>query len=305
MRVLIATDKPFATIAVNQMRTVLEAADLELVLLEKYDNKQQLLDAVKDVDAIILRSDIIDAEVLKAAKKVKVVIRAGAGYDNIDVAAATEQGVVVMNTPGQNANAVAELVFGLLVFMARNKFDGSAGTELKDKSLGLHAYGNVSRNVARIAKGFGMHVFAFDPFLPAEKILEDGVTPVDTVQELYQRCQYISLHIPATPQTNRSIGFDLLSLMPKNATLINTARKEVIDEEGLLKIMESRSEFVYISDVIPSKVNLFEEHYPHRHFFTPKKLGAQTNEANVNAGIAAAKQAVDFLLHGVDKCRVN
>ncbi|MEG1585849.1 MAG: 3-phosphoglycerate dehydrogenase [Bacteroidales bacterium] len=305
MKVLIATEKPFAPIAITRMREVLEGAGVEVVLLEKYKEKEELLDAVKDVDGIIIRSDIIDEEVMDAAPELKLVVRAGAGYDNVDLKAASEKGIVVMNTPGQNANAVAELVFGMLLLMARKNFDGSAGTELKDKTLGLHAYGNVSRNVARIAKGFGMKVFAFDPFLSASDIEAEGVTPVATIEDLYKQCQYVSLHIPATPQTIHSINYDLLSYMPKGATLINTARKEVIDEEGLLKLMSERPDFVYVSDIRPAKADVFIADFPDRVFFTPKKMGAQTNEANINAGIAAARQSVAFLEQGIDKFRVN
>jgi D-3-phosphoglycerate dehydrogenase len=243
--------------------------------------------------------------VINAAPQLKLVVRAGAGYDNIDLKAASAKGVVAMNTPGQNANAVAELVFGMLVLMARNNFDGSTGTELKGKTLGLHAYGNVSRNVARIAKGFGMSVLAYDPFLTAEQIASEGVTPVATVEELYKQSQYVSLHIPATPQTIKSINYDLLSLMPKGATLINTARKEVIDEDGLIKLMDERPDFRYVADIRPSQADIFTSKFAERIFFTPKKMGAQTKEANMNAGIAAAKQSVAFLKDGIDKFRVN
>lgn len=305
MKVLIATEKPFAAAAIAQMRNVLEEAGLELALLEKYQDKKDLLAAVKDADAIIVRSDIIDEEVFAAAPDLKLVVRAGAGYDNIDLKAATRKNVVVMNTPGQNANAVAELVFGMLVLMARNHYDGSVGTELHGKTLGLHAYGNVSRNVARIAKGFGMHVLAYDPFLSAEQIAAEGVEPVNTLEDLYKRSQYVSLHIPATPETIHSINYDLLSLMPKGATLINTARKEIINEPDIEKIMKERPDFVYISDIMPSNGAALLELFEDRVFFTPKKMGAQTKEANVNAGIAATHQSVDFLKNGKDRFRVN
>ena len=283
MKILIATEKPFAAVAVTDMRKVIEDAGVELLLLEKYQQKQELLDAVKGVDGLIIRSDIVDSDVIEAADSLKIIVRAGAGYDNIDLKAASSKGVVVMNTPGQNANAVAEMVFGMLVMMARNRFDGSSGTELKDKTIGLHAYGNVSRNVARIAKGFGMKVYAYDPFLTAQQIEAEGVIPVSSVEELYKVCQYVSLHIPATPQTVRSINYDLLSLMPKGATLINTARKEVIDEEGIAKMMENRPDFLYVSDIVPANAEMLKEKYPQRIFFTPKKMGAQTKEANSNA----------------------
>ena len=305
MKVLIATEKPFASTAVAMMKEILEDAGIQVLMLEKYQTKQELLDAVKNVDGIIIRSDIIDKEVIDNAPDLKLIVRAGAGYDNIDLKAAAEKGIVAMNTPGQNANAVAEMVFGLMVLMARNGYNGSAGTELKDKSLGLHAYGNVSRNVARIAKGFGMKVYAYDPYLTKEQIEAEGVIPVSTVEDLYKQSQYVSLHIPATPQTIKSINYELLSLMPKGATLINTARKEVIDEAGLMKIMEERPDFTYISDVRPANVEELEEKFPERVFFTPKKMGAQTKEANVNAGLAAAKQSVDFLKNGVTKFKVN
>ena len=305
MKILIATEKPFAAAAVAQMRKVIEDAGIELALLEKYTDKSNLLSAVKDVDGIIIRSDIIDREVMDAAPNLKLIVRAGAGYDNIDLKAATEKGVVAMNTPGQNANAVAELVFGMLVMKARNHYDGTTGTELKGKTLGLHAYGNVSRNVARIAKGFGMNVFAYDPFLTADKIEAEGVTAVEKVEDLYKNCHYVSLHIPATPQTIHSINHDLLALMPQNATLINTARKEVIDEDGLLKLMGERADFNYVADIRPAKADEFLAKYNNRVFFTPKKMGAQTKEANMNAGIAAAHQSVDFLIKGVDRFRVN
>lgn len=305
MKVLIATEKPFASAAIAQMREVLEGAGMEVALLEKYQTKEELLAAVKDVDGIIIRSDIVDQEVIEAAPELKLIVRAGAGYDNIDLNAATQKGIVAMNTPGQNANAVAELVFGMLVLMARNNYDGSVGTELKGKTLGLHAYGNVSRNVARIAKGFGMTVLAYDPFLSADQIKAEGVQPVESVEELYDKSQYVSLHIPATPATIHSINYDLLSRMPKGATLINTARKEVIDEDGMLKLMGERPDFTYVSDIRPGKADEFITRFQDRIFFTPKKMGAQTKEANVNAGIAAAHQSVDFLKNGNDKFRVN
>lgn len=305
MKVLIATEKPFASAAVQQMQCVLEEGGLEVALLEKYQDKKELQQAVKDADAIIVRSDIIDENVMDAAPNLKLVVRAGAGYDNIDLKAATQKGVVVMNTPGQNANAVAELVFGMLVLMARNHYDGSVGTELKGKTLGLHAYGNVSRNVARIAKGFGMHVLAYDPFLSADMINAEGVEAVKTLDELYKRSQYVSLHIPATPETIHSINYDLLSLMPKGATLINTARKEIIDEAGLQKLLEERPDFNYISDILPGNAAELTEQFKKQTFFTPKKMGAQTKEANMNAGIAAAHQSVDYLKNGKDRFRVN
>ena len=305
MKILIATEKPFAAAAVAAMEQIITAAGIEVVKLEKYTEKKQLLDAVADADGIIIRSDIVDTEVLDAAKNLKIVVRAGAGYDNIDLAAATTHNVVAMNTPGQNANAVAELVFGMLLFQCRNQFSGAAGTELKGKTLGLHAFGNVARNVARVAQGFGMDVYAYDPFLTKEQIESAGVKAVASIPELYSTCQYVSLHCPATKETIGSINYDLLKTMPKNATLVNTARKEVVDEAGLLKLMEERSDFKYIADVKPATADDFVAKFGTRVFFTPKKSGAQTAEANSNAGIAAAKQSVGFLKEGIDKFRVN
>ena len=306
MKVLVATEKPFAAIAVEGIKKELDNAGIEMVLLEKYTDKKQLLDSVKDVECIIIRSDIIDKEILEEAKNLKIVVRAGAGYDNVDLEAATAKGVCVMNTPGQNSNAVAELVFGMAVMMARNLYNGTSGTELKGKKLGIHAFGQVGRNVARIAKGFGMDVYAYDPYCPVSVMEEAGVIPVtENVDKLYSSCQYISLHIPATSETKKSINYDLLKKMPKGAVLINTARKEVIDEDELVKIMEDRSDFKYVADIAPSNAAEFAEKFPGRYFFTPKKMGAQTAEANINAGIAAAKQSVGFLKEGIDKFRVN
>ena len=305
-KILVATEKPFAAIAVDGIRKVVEEdGGDQLVLLEKYTDKAQLLDAVKDVDAIIIRSDKVDAEVLDAAKQLKIVVRAGAGYDNVDLESATAHKVCVMNTPGQNSNAVAELAFGMMVMAARNFYNGTSGWELKGKKLGIHAYGNVGRNVARIAKGFGMEIYAYDAFCPKEVITNDWVKAVDSPEELYKTCQIVSLHIPATAETKGSIGYDLVSLMPKNGLLVNTARKEVIDEAGLLKIMEERADLKYVTDIMPVAHADFSERLAGRYFSTPKKMGAQTAEANINAGIAAAKQIEDFLKNGVEKFRVN
>lgn len=304
-KVLVATDKPFAAIAVKGIREVVEGAGYELALLEKYTDKAQLLDAVKDANAVIIRSDIIDAPVLDAAKELKIVVRAGAGYDNVDLAAATAHNVCVMNTPGQNSNAVAELVFGMLVYAVRNFYNGTSGTELMGKKLGILAYGNVGRNVARVAKGFGMDVYAYDAFCPAEVIEKDGVKAVASTAELFKTCQIVSLHIPATAETKGSINFELMNSMPKGAIVINTARKEVIDEAGLAKMMEERPDFKYITDIKPAIDADLAAKYPERYFSTPKKMGAQTAEANINAGIAAAKQIVDFLENGNEKFRVN
>ena len=304
-KVLIATDKPFAAVAVKGIREIIEAAGFELALLEKYTEKAQLLDAVKDVDAIIIRSDIIDAEVLDAAKNLKIVVRAGAGYDNVDLDAATAHNVCVMNTPGQNANAVAELVFGMLLYSIRNRYNGTSGTELLTKKLGILAYGNVGRNVARIAKGFGMKVYAYDAFCPAAIIENDGVKALGSTEELFEKCQIISLHIPATAETKNSINFELMNKMPKGAIVVNTARKEVIDEAGLVKMFEERPDFVYLSDIKPSNDAELTEKYADRYFGTPKKMGAQTSEANVNAGLAAANQMVDYVVNGNCKYKVN
>ena len=304
-KVLVATDKPFAAIAVKGIREVVEGAGYELALLEKYTDKAQLLDAVKDANAVIIRSDIIDAPVLDAAKELKIVVRAGAGYDNVDLAAATAHNVCVMNTPGQKSNAVAELVFGMLVYAVRNFYNGTSGTELMGKKLGILAYGNVGRNVARIATGFGMDVYAYDAFCPAEVIEKAGVKAVASTADLFKACQIVSLHIPATAKTKGSINFELMNSMPKGAIVVNTARKEVIDEAGLAKMLEERPDFKYITDIKPAIDADLAAKYPDRYFGTPKKMGAQTAEANINAGIAAAKQIVDFLQNGNEKFRVN
>lgn len=305
MKVLVATDKPFAKVAVDGIRQEIEGAGYELALLEKYTEKAQLLEAVKDADAVIIRSDIIDNEVLDAAKQLKIVVRAGAGYDNVDLAAATAHKVVVMNTPGQNSNAVAELVFGLLVFAVRNFYNGKAGTELKGKKLGILAFGNVGRNVARIAAGFGMDIYAYDAFCPKEAIEAAGVHAVDSTEALFDACDIVSLHIPATPETKNSINYDLVNRLPKGGILINTARKEVIDEAGLMKLMEEREDLKYVSDIAPDAAEAFAAKFAGRYFATPKKMGAQTAEANINAGIAAAKQIVGFLRDGITKFQVN
>jgi D-3-phosphoglycerate dehydrogenase / 2-oxoglutarate reductase len=305
MKVLVATDKPFAKVAIDGIKKVVVEAGFELALLEKYTEKQQLLDAVVDADAIIIRSDIVDADVIKAAKQLKIVVRAGAGYDNVDLDAATANNICVMNTPGQNANAVAELALGMMVYAVRNFYNGSSGTELLGKKLGIHAYGNVGRNVARIAKGFGMEIFAYDAFCPTHVIEQDGVVALQSAEELYKTCQFISLHIPATAETKNSINYELLSNMPKGGMLINTARKEVINEAELIKLMEDRTDFKYLTDIPPSHHDEFTSHFPGRYFSTPKKMGAQTAEANINAGIAAAEQIVNFIKNGNDKFRVN
>ena len=292
MKVLVATEKPFAAVAVDGIRQVIDEAGYELVLLEKYASKQELLNAVADVDAIIIRSDIVDQEVLDAANNLKIVVRAGAGYDNIDLVAS-------------KAKAVAELVFGMTVMAVRNMYNGTSGTELKGKTIGIHAFGQVGRNVARIAKGFEMEVSALDPYCPDEAISAAGVTPVHSVEELYSKNQFVSLHIPATAETKKSVGYDLVKLMPKNGVLINTARKEVIDEEGLAKAMEERPDIKYVADIKPDSAEELKARFGDRVFFTPKKMGAQTAEANINAGIAAAHQVVAFLRDGINRFQVN
>ena len=304
-KVLVATEKPFAPKAIQDIKAVLDNAGYELILLEKYTEKSELLNAVADVDAIIIRSDKIDKEVIDAANNLKIVVRAGAGYDNVDLEAATAKGVCVMNTPGQNSNAVAELAIGMMIYQAHGQFNGKAGTEIKGKTIGIHAYGNVGKIVAHIAKGFGMEVFAFDPFIADEEIEKDGVTVVKSQEELYSNCKYVSLHIPANEKTKKSINFDLLSKMPEGATVVNTARKEVIDEDGLIKMFNERADFNYISDIAPDNKEEIESSFPGKFYFTPKKMGAQTAEANINAGIAAATQIIGFIEKGDIPCKVN
>ncbi len=304
MKILVATEKPFAAVAVDGIRKEVEAAGHELVLLEK-GTKDDFIKAVADVEGLIVRSDIVDTTILDAAKSLKVIVRAGAGVDSIDLEAAKQRGVCVMNTPGQNSNAVAELVFGMLVMLIRNNFNGKAGTELKGKTLGIHAYGQVGRNVARIAKGFGMEVSALDPFVTDEAMQADGIRPVHSVEELYSNNQYVSLHIPATAETKKSIGERLIDLLPENGVVINTARKEIIDEPSLVEALRKRTDVRYIADVKPDIADDIKAEFADRVFFTPKKMGAQTAEANINAGIAAAKQVVAFLKDGWNKYQVN
>lgn len=304
MKILVATEKPFAAAAVEGIKKVAQEEGHEIVLLEKYQEKQQLLDAVADVDAMIVRSDKVDKEVLDAAKNLKIVVRAGAGYDSIDTAYAKEKGVVVENTPGQNSNAVAELVFGLLVFTVRNFFNGKSGSELKGKKLGILAFGNVGRNVARIAKGFDMDIYAYDEYCPKDVIEQSGVHAVDSRDDLFKTCDVVSLHIPATPETKNSINYDVVNQMKKGGILLNTARKEVIDEEGLLKLLAEREDLKYITDIKSDADETFKK-FEGRYFSTPKKMGAQTAEANINAGIAAAKQIGAFFKDGCTKFQVN
>lgn len=305
MKVLLATEKPFAAKAVDGIRQVVTEAGYTLEILEKYTDRAQLLEAVADADALIVRSDIVDAELIKNAPKLKIVVRAGAGYDNIDLVATKDRGIVVENTPGQNANAVAELVFGMLLMMVRNMFNGTSGTELKDKRLGIHAFGQVGRRVANIAKGFGMQVSALDPYCPDEVMVEAGVTPVHSVEELYKTNDIVSLHIPATAETRGSVGARLLALMPKGGVLVNTARKEVINEAELAEVLAERPDLRYVADIKPDIAGELSDKFGERVFFTPKKMGAQTAEANINAGIAAARQVVGYLRDGVSKYRVN
>ena len=306
MKVLVATEKPFAKAAVNGIREIVEKNGHELALLEKYTDASQLLEAVADADALIVRSDKVTAAVVEAAKKLKIVVRAGAGYDNLDLAACTAHNVVAMNTPGQNSNAVAELAIGLMIYMSRNQFTPGTGRELKGKTVGIHAYGNVGRLVAMIAKnGFGMNVIAFDPFVPAEKMAADGVKAVATIEELYANSDFLSLHIPATEQTKNSIGYKLVSSMPKGACLVNTARKEVINEDELIKVLAEREDLKYVTDIAAVRMDEMKEKFGARVFATPKKQGAETAEANINAGLAAASQICDFFATGNRKFQVN
>ena len=306
MKVLIATEKPFAKTAVEGIESILKEANYEVVRLEKYADKSELLAAVADVDALIIRSDKVTAEVIEAAKQLKIVVRAGAGFDNVDLAAATAHNVVVMNTPGQNSNAVAELALGMMVFMARNQFNPGTGSELQGKTLAIHAYGNVGRLVGLKGKALGMNVVAYDPFITDDAVFErDGVKKMNSVAELYAAADYLSLHIPATAETKGSIGYDLAMSMPKGATIVNTARKEVINEEGLMKAMEEREDLKYVTDIAPDAKEAYAEKFGKRYFGTPKKQGAETAEANVNAGLAAARQIVDYFVNGNVRFQVN
>lgn len=304
MKILVFTEKPFAPAAVKAIADVINASGNEMELVE-HGTRTDLLQAVGNAHGLIVRSDVIDEEVMNAAPEFKVIVRAGAGYDNIDLEAATKHKICVMNTPGQNSNAVAELVFGMAVMMCRNRYNGTSGSELKGKSLGIYAFGQVGRNVARIAKGFGMKVQALDVFVPDSVMEAEGVVPVHDVSDLFSQNDFVSLHIPATPQTKGSIGYDLVMKMPKNGVLINTARKEVIDEVGLMKALEERPDLRYVSDIKPAMAEEFEKRFSPRVFFTPKKMGAQTAEANFNAGVAAAEQVIAYLKEGWNKYQVN
>jgi D-3-phosphoglycerate dehydrogenase len=303
--VLVATEKPFAKAAVENIKKIVTDAGFQFRLLEKYTSKDQLLKEVADVNAIIIRSDIIDRDLIAAAPNLEIVVRAGAGYDNIDLQACTERKIVAMNTPGQNSNAVAELVFGMLIYKIRNQFDGSTGTELRGKTLGIYGYGNIGKLVATIGHGFGMKVSAYDPYVKNEVMEKDNVTAINDINQLFELNQYITLHIPANDQTKRSVNLKLLSSMPQGACLVNTARKEVINEDELLQMFESRKDFIYIADVAPDNSAIIAEKFSGRYFFTPKKCGAQTHEANNNAGIAAARQIVDFFVNGNRTYQLN
>ena len=305
MKILVATEKPFAAAAVNGIRGIVEGAGHQLALLEKYTEKSQLLQAVSDVDAMIVRSDKVTAEVIAAAPILKIVVRAGAGYDNLDLAACSERGIVAMNTPGQNSNAVAELAVAMMIFMSRNQFTPGTGIEIKGKKVGIQAYGNVGRLVAEKAKVLGMEVMAFDPFVPAEKMIEDGVTPAESLEQMYEQCNYISLHIPAIPATIGSINYNLVSRMPKNGCLVNTARKEVINEAELEKVLTDRPDLKYVTDVAAVHQADLDAKFPKQVFATPKKMGAETAEANINAGLAAAQQICDYFATGCTKFQLN
>ena len=305
MKVLVATQKPFAAVAVKGIKEILEAAGHEVVLFEKYAAQEDLVAAVADAEAMIIRSDKVTAEVIAAAPKLKIVVRAGAGFDNVDLAAASARGIVVMNTPGQNSNAVAELAIALMIFMARTQFTPATGSEVQGKRLGVQAYGNVGRLVGAKARALGMEISALDPFLTDEQIVAGGADPVHSVEELYACSDYLSIHIPALPATIKSIGYDLITRMPKGATLVNTARKEVIDEEGLMRALEDRPDLKYVTDVMPDNYAALQEKFGLRVFATPKKMGAQTSEANINAGLAAARQIVDYFATGNTRFQVN
>ena len=304
-KVLIATEKPFAAEAVSKIKAELDQAKYAYEFLENYTEAAQLHAAVADAEAMIIRSDIADEAVFNAAKKLRIVVRAGAGYDNIDLKAATAHDVVAMNTPGQNSNAVAELAIGLMIYMARGKFNGKSGSELAGKKLVLYGYGFVARYLAKMAKGIGMEIFAYDPYLTNEIMTKDGVTPLASVADIFKTGDFVSLHIPATAETKKSINWDLLSLMKNNAILVNTARKEVIDEEALVKVLEEKKKFRYVSDVEPGNSAELAEKFADRVYWTPKKMGAQTEEANINAGVASARQIIAFFEKGDKTYRVN
>lgn len=305
MKVLVATEKPFAAAAVNGIRSIVEGAGYQLALLEKYTDKSELFAAVADADALIVRSDKVTKEVIDAAKNLKIVVRAGAGFDNLDLEACSARKIVAMNTPGQNSNAVAELVMGFMVYMSRNCFTPGTGTELIGKRIGIQAFGHVGRLVAEKAKALGMKVMAFDPFVPADKIKAEGVEVAESLEQLYSENDFVSLHIPATPETKGSIGYALVSRMPKGGCLVNSARKEVINEEELIKVLEERSDLKYITDIAAGNQAELNEKFGKRVFATPKKMGAETAEANINAGLAAANQIVGFFTKGETRFQLN
>lgn len=305
MKILLASQKPFAASAVKEIRKIAEDAGHEFATLEKYASEAELIEAVKDADALIVRSDKVTAKVVEAADRLRIVVRAGAGYDNLDLEACSARGVVAMNTPGQNANAVAELAICMMIFMARKQFTPGTGSEIQGKTLGIQAFGNVGRLVGAKAAALGMRVKAIDPFLSPAQISAGGAEPVADLKQLYSGCDYLSIHIPATPQTIGSIGYELISSMPEGAVLVNTARKEVIDEAGLEKALEERPDLKYITDVAPGNYEALKEKFGTRIFATPKKMGAQTAEANMNAGLAAARQIVDFFETGNTRFQVN
>ncbi len=305
MKILVATEKPFAKEAIEGIKSVVSENGYELALLEKYTSIEELKTEIKDADALIVRSDKVSNEVIEAAQNLKIVVRAGAGYDNLDLESCSAKGVVAMNTPGQNSNAVAELAIGMMIYISRKQFTPGTGSELKGKSLGIHAFGNVGRLVASLAKGFGMKVFAFDPFVKESEIINAGVTPVSSIEELYEKSDFLSLHIPATPQTKKSVGKALIERLPKNGCIVNTARKEIIDEEGLTEALKNREDIKYVTDIATDNHDKIKELFGNRVFATPKKMGAQTAEANINAGVAAAKQIVNFLKNGDKTFQVN
>ena len=305
MKVLVATEKPFAKAAVDGIRGIVEGAGHTLALLEKYTQVDEFYSAVSDADALIVRSDKVTKEVINAGKNLKIVVRAGAGFDNLDLPACTEKGIVAMNTPGQNSNAVAELAIGMMIYASRNCFTPGTGVELKGKTLGIHAFGNVGRLVAKLGQGFGMNIVAFDPFVNAESIKNAGATPANSIEELYEKSNYLSLHIPATSETKKSVGYELMKRMPKGAVLINTARKEVINEEELVKVLEERADIKYITDIAADNQAVLNEKFGTRVFASPKKMGAETAEANINAGLAAANQIIKFFSTGDKTFQLN
>ena len=303
--ILLATEKPFAQEAVDRIRKVATDAKHQLTLLENYTDKKQLMDAVASADALIVRSDIVDADVLSAGTTLKIVVRAGAGYDNLDIKTASDRNIVCMNTPGQNANAVAECAFGMMLYMARKQFSGSSGSELRGKNLGIVGYGNIGRYMAQIGRGFGMEVFAYKRNMDRLALQIDGVTPASSFEDIFEHCQYVSLHLPSTAETKGVIYYHLMHLLPKGGTIVNTARLDVVNEDDLLRLMGERNDIQYLSDFVPKQEAAFKENFAKRVFYPAKKMGAQTEEANINAGIAAAKQIVDFLDKGIDTFRVN